>query len=115
MNGQREQAFEAAEAKRQECAEWLKKFMRPGQLKPMTKDELFDLARESISISRSGFDRAWIMAIEETGRHDWYQGRRRKAITFAVATASPQEGNPIFDSPRLRRARTDPADVGRKA
>ena len=78
MNGPREQAFEEAQAKRQECAAWLMKFMLPGQLKPMTKDELFTLARQSIGISRSGFDQAWIMAIEETGRHDWYQGLRRK-------------------------------------
>ncbi len=78
MRRWREHAFGEAEAKRQECARWLKTYMRPGQLKPMTKEEFFNLARQRIGISRSGFDRAWIMAIEATGRHDWYQGRRHK-------------------------------------
>ena len=56
----RERLFRQAETKRRECCEWLKQFMRPEQVKPMTKGELFLLAKTQLGISRSGFDQAWI-------------------------------------------------------
>ena len=75
---QREKLFRQAEAKRRQCREWLKRFIRPGHPKPMTKDEFFELAKGEVGISRSGFDQAWIGVIEEMDRHDWYQPTRKR-------------------------------------
>jgi hypothetical protein len=75
---EREKLFRDADAKRRECRDWLKQFMQPGQPKPMTKEELFELAKGQVGISRSGFDQAWIGAIEEMGRHDWYEPTRKR-------------------------------------
>lgn len=74
----RKTLYQEAEAKRRECREWLKRYMASGRPKPMTKNELFDLAKREIGISRAGFDEAWIWAIEETGREDWYEPTRSR-------------------------------------
>ncbi len=77
----REKMFREAEAKQRECQEWLKRYMSPGQPKAMTKNELFEVAKRKMGISRAGFDHAWIAAIEEMGRQDWYEplrGRRSR-------------------------------------
>ncbi len=76
----REKLFHEAEAKRRECREWLKRYMSPGQPKAMTKNELFALARREMGISRTGFDQAWIAAIEEMGRQDWYEPSRGQRL-----------------------------------
>lgn len=75
---QRDKSFKEAEDRRRACREWLKRYMASGGPKPMTKDDLFELARREIGISRAGFDEAWIWAIEETGRQDWYEPTRRR-------------------------------------
>ena len=74
----RETLYREAEAKRRECREWLKRYMVSGGPKPLTKHELFDLAKREIGISRAGFDEAWIWAIEDAGRQDWYEPTRRR-------------------------------------
>ena len=54
--------------------------MAPGHPKPATKEELFAWARQNLGASRASFDGGWIMAIEETGRQDWYEpGPRKKS------------------------------------
>ncbi len=75
----RERLFEEAQARRQACKTWLAQFMRPGQPKPLTKDELFRLAQKELGVSRANFNAAWILAIEEHGRQDWYSPRRSSA------------------------------------
>lgn len=74
----REKAFAEAQERRRRCADWLKTFMAPGHPKPATKEELFAWARDNLGTSRASFDVGWIMAIEETGRHDWYEPGPRK-------------------------------------
>jgi hypothetical protein len=32
-------------------------------------------------VSKLSFDMGWIMAIEDTGRHDWYEPLRRRSRT----------------------------------
>ena len=74
--------FNEARAQQEKCRDWLKQFMRPGQPKPMTKEELFQLAKEQLNISRSSFDMAWVWAIEQMDRQDWYRPLpRRKTPT----------------------------------
>ncbi len=72
----RERLFLEADARRKECQSWLMKFMRPGQARALTKQELFDMAKAELEVSRSNFDAAWISVIEQNGRQDWYEPLR---------------------------------------
>ena len=75
----RERLFLEADARRKECMKWLEKFMQPGQSRTLTKQELFEMARADLDITRSNFDTAWILLIEKHSRHDWYEPISRKA------------------------------------
>jgi nitrogen fixation protein FixH len=79
----RHRLFLEANARRKECQNWFLRFMRPGQERLLTKQELFEIAKAELNISRSNFDAAWILAIETNGRQDWYEPlrRRKKAST----------------------------------
>ena len=74
---QKQLAYMAAEKQRRACAKWIAKFIQPGQQRTITKEELYRLAKEELSISRYGFDQAWIMAIENADRQDWYNPARK--------------------------------------
>jgi hypothetical protein len=39
----------------------------------LTKDELRSAAMRELDVSKLSFDMGWIMAIEDTGRHDRYE------------------------------------------
>jgi hypothetical protein len=71
---------EKAQCERQQCSDWLLQFMRDGQPKTTTKDELRTVAMQTFGVSRNSFDFAWIDAIETTGRHDWYDPLPRRRI-----------------------------------
>jgi len=62
-----------AQAERRRCAEWLIEFMKDGYPKIATKEEFRTAAIIKLDISKVSFDCAWIWAIEETERHDWYK------------------------------------------
>ena len=56
--------------------------MANGKPKAFTKDEYRQLAAADLgSFSKAAFDHAWIAAIEDSGRQDWYDPlpRRRMA------------------------------------
>jgi hypothetical protein len=74
----KERLFREAEEQRRACTEWLKTLMIPGVPKPATKDELYRWARDHLGASRSAFDKAWIWAIEDMGRQDWYEPSPRR-------------------------------------
>ena len=44
----------------------------------MTKDELRSAVMRELNVSKNAFDMGWMMAIEDTGRHDWYEPLRRR-------------------------------------
>lgn len=71
-------AFQGAQQRTNQCREWLKQFMRSGAERIHTKDELIEMAKEEMSLSRMNFDHAWVWAIEELGRQDWYEPIRNK-------------------------------------
>jgi hypothetical protein len=71
------QSAKAAEDMRR-CTNWLIQFMRNSEPKFLTKSELCRAAMEELKVSKNTFNFAWINAIEETGRHDWYQPLRRR-------------------------------------
>lgn len=68
------QLHENADAERRRCASWLVERMRDGKPKVLTKAQYRAQAIAELKISKNSFDAAWVWAIEETGRHDWYHG-----------------------------------------
>jgi hypothetical protein len=52
--------------------------VKSNQPKFLTKNELRTAAMRELKVSKNSFDFAWIDAIERTGRHDWYEPRRRR-------------------------------------
>jgi hypothetical protein len=47
--------------------------MQNNQPKFLTKAELRDVAMRELKVSKNSFDAAWVIAIEDAGRHDWYE------------------------------------------
>jgi hypothetical protein len=73
--------WEKAAEQRERCRKWLLPFMRDNQPKFLTKADLRDAAMRELNVSKSSFDNAWIEAIEQAGRHDWYEPLRRRPRT----------------------------------
>ena len=73
-----QQLSERADDERRRCRDWLLLFMQTNQPKFLTKDELRAAAMRELNVSKVSFDMGWIMAIEDTGRHDWYEPLRRR-------------------------------------
>jgi hypothetical protein len=57
----------------QRCRNWLLPFMQNDQPKFLTKDELRSAAMRELKASKNAFDFGCLAAIEDTGRHDWYE------------------------------------------
>lgn len=68
--------FEKADEERRRCRDWLSNFMWDKQPKFLTKAELREVAMRDLKVSKKSFDSAWIEAIEQSGRHDWYEPLR---------------------------------------
>jgi hypothetical protein len=81
LKGRKKELWARVEADRQRCRQWLLDCMRPSQPKRVTKAALRDAAMRELKISKNSFDAAWIAAIEDTGRHDWYEPPRRQPRT----------------------------------
>jgi hypothetical protein len=62
----------------QRSRDWLMPFMQNNQTKFLTKDELRIAAMRELNVSKSAFDFGWMAAIEDTGRHDWYEPLRKR-------------------------------------
>ena len=73
-----QQLSEKAGDERRRCRDWLLPFMQNNQPKFLTKDELREAAMRELKVSKNSFDFGWIEAIEQTGRHDWYEPLRRR-------------------------------------
>jgi hypothetical protein len=81
QDDQRKALFEAAQADRERCREWLIPHMANGKPKRFTKDQYRQMAMIELGISQSAFDHAWVWAIEDTGRQDWYDPKPRRRDT----------------------------------
>src|SRR5207302_3784849 len=66
---------EKADRERRRCRDWLLRFMQGNHPKFLTKAELRDVALRELNVSKNSFDFGWIEAINESGRHDWYEPR----------------------------------------
>jgi len=69
-------------AERKRLRDWLLPHMANGKSKAFTKDQYRQLATVDLgTFSKAAFDHAWVSAIEDSGRQDWYEPlpRRRMA------------------------------------
>jgi hypothetical protein len=65
--------IEKAHQDRQRCREWLMPHMEAGKPKAFTKEQYRQFAIAELgAISKASFDYAWIWAIEDSNRQDWY-------------------------------------------
>jgi hypothetical protein len=55
--------------------------MQGNQPRFLTEDELREAAMRELNVSKSSPDFGWMSAIEDTGRHDWYEPLRRRLRT----------------------------------
>lgn len=62
----------------QQCRDWLVPYMQNDQPKFLTKDELRVAAMRELNVSKNAFYTAWTIAIEDTGRRDWYEPLRKR-------------------------------------
>ena len=70
----RQALMDQAIAERERLREWLLPHMASGKPKSFTKDQYRQLATADLStFSKAAFDHAWIAAIEDSGRQDWYK------------------------------------------
>ena len=61
----------------QRCRDWLLPLMQDDHPKVLTKAELRDAAMHELKVSKNAFDFGWMAAIEDSGRHDWYNPLRK--------------------------------------
>lgn len=74
--------MDQAIAERDRLRNWLLPHMARGSPKAFTKEQYRQLATVDLgAFSKAAFDHAWIAAIEDSGRQDWYEplSRRRMA------------------------------------
>jgi hypothetical protein len=69
----RQVLYDKAEAERRLCRDWLSSIMRQTPKRSRTKADLCAEAMDRFKVSKNAFDAAWIMAIEETENHQWYE------------------------------------------
>jgi hypothetical protein len=78
----RQAMMDNAIAERQRIRDWLLPHMKGGKPKAFTKDQYRLLAIAELGrCSKAAFGDAWISAIEDTGRQDWYDPKPRRTET----------------------------------
>ena len=78
----RQALIDNAISERERLRDWLLPHMAISKPKAFTKDEYRQMATVDLgTFSKAAFDHAWIAAIEDSGRQDWYDPlpRRRMA------------------------------------
>lgn len=74
--------MDKAIAERQRIRDWLLPLMANGKPKAFTKEQYRQMAASDLGpISKASFDHAWISAIEDSGRQDWYYPKPRRRET----------------------------------
>lgn len=81
-NPDQQAIIDKAHRDRECCRDWLLPHMAMGREKAFTKEQYRQLALAELGpISTASFDHAWIWAIEDSGRHDWYLPKARRVET----------------------------------
>ena len=78
MTSGRSQELSKSRQELRRCRDWLLNFMQDNQPKFLTKPELREAAMRDLKVSKNSFDFGLIEAIEQSGRHDWYEPLRRR-------------------------------------
>jgi hypothetical protein len=74
--------MDQAIAERRRVADWLLPHMAEDKAKAFTKEQYRQLALADLGpFSKAAFDHAWISAIEESRRQDWYMPKPRRKET----------------------------------
>jgi hypothetical protein len=73
LSPHRQALYEAADAQRNLCRDWLLYIMSASSERTRTKDDLRAEAIERFRVSKSAFDVAWTWAIEKSGNRHWYE------------------------------------------
>jgi hypothetical protein len=73
LSPHRQALYEAADAQRKLCRDWLLYIMSASSERTRTKDDLRAEAIERFRVSKSAFDVAWTWAIEKSGNRHWYE------------------------------------------
>jgi hypothetical protein len=83
MTHDRRQALMSrALAERDRLRDWLLPHMANGKPKAFKKYEYRQLAAADLgTFSKAAFDHAWIVAIEDSGRQDWYEPLVRRKVS----------------------------------
>jgi hypothetical protein len=78
----RQAMMDKAIAERERIRDWLLPHMEGRKPKAFTKDQYRLLAIAELGpCSKAAFGDAWISAIEDTGRQDWYDPKPRQTET----------------------------------
>jgi hypothetical protein len=73
--------MDQAIAERRRVVDWLLPHMATGKAKAFTKEQYRQMASADLGpFSKAAFDHAWISAIEDSGRQDWYDPKPRHRI-----------------------------------
>ncbi len=78
IKSRKQELSEKADEERRRCRDWLLRFMGGDQPKFLTKAKLREAAMRELKVSKNSFDFAWIVAIGDTGRNDWYEPLRHR-------------------------------------
>lgn len=74
----RQALMDKAIAERLRIRDWLLLHMSNGKPKAFTKEQYRQMAAADLdAFSKASFDHAWISAIEDSGRQDWYDPKPR--------------------------------------
>lgn len=73
LSRHRQALYDAADQQRKLCQDWLLYIMSGSSERTRTKNDLRAEAIERFKVSKSAFNAAWIMAIEQTGNRHWYE------------------------------------------
>jgi hypothetical protein len=82
MHPARQAMMDKAIAERQRIKDWLLPHMSSGKPKAFTKEQYRQMAAADLgAFSKASFDHAWISAIEDSERQDWYDPKPRRTET----------------------------------
>ena len=84
LKPERQASIDKALRDRKRCRDWLMPHMALGSPKALTKEQYRQLALAELGpMSKASFNDAWIWAIEDSRREDWYEPKRsRKEVAL---------------------------------
>lgn len=79
----RQETISKALRERKRCRDWLIPHMIHGGPKAFTKEQYRQLALAELGpMSKASFNDAWVWAIEDSRRQDWYEPKRSRKETM---------------------------------